>query len=54
MHGTLGQELGDLRRRKIGDLDAGKIDDGAAIVAGPARLDELEPGARKEGFRVRL
>ena len=54
MHGALRQQLGDLRRREIGHLDARQIGDGAAIVARAARLDELEPGAREERFGVLL
>ena len=54
MHRALRQQLDDLGGREIGHLDAGKVGDGAAIVARAARLDELEPGAREEGFRVLL
>ena len=45
---------GDFRRREIGDLDAVKAGDGAAIVARAARLDEFEPGAREKGLGVFL
>ena len=38
---------GDLRRRQIGDLDAGDAGDAAAIAPRRAGLDELEPGAAK-------
>ena len=54
MHRALRQEIDNLSRREIRHLDAGEVGDGAAVVARPARLDELEPGARKESFRVRL
>ena len=54
MHRPLRQQVDDLGRREIRNLNAGKIGDGAAVVARPARLDELEPGASKERFRVRL
>ena len=54
MHRPLRQQIDDLGGREIRNLNAGKIGDGAAVVARPARLDELEPGASKERFRVRL
>ena len=54
MHRALRQQVGDLGGREVGDLDAGKVGDGAAIVARAARLDQLEPGAREEGFGVFL
>ena len=54
MHGA-GRELrGDLGGRQIGDLDAVEPGDGAAIVARAARLDQVEAGAREEGFGVFL
>ena len=54
MDGALRELRGDFRRRQIGDLDAVKSGDGAAVVARSARLDELKPGARKEGLGVLL
>ena len=54
MHRALRQQIDDFGSREIRHLDAREIGDRAAVVARPARLDELEPGARKEGFRVRL
>ena len=54
MHRALRQEIDNLSRREIRHLDAGEVCEGAAVVARTARLDELEPGARKESFRVRL
>ena len=54
VHGA-GRELaGDFGRRQIGDFDAVKPGDGAAIVARAARLDQSEAGAREERFRVFL
>ena len=54
MHGA-GRELrGDFGGRQIGDLDAVEAGDGAAIVARAARLDQIEPRAREEGFGVFL
>ena len=54
MHGALAELLGDLGRRQIGHLDAVEARDGAAIVAGAARLDEFEPGAGEKAFGVLL
>src|SRR5712691_1220533 len=54
MYRALRQQLDDLGGREVGHLDAGKVGDGAAVVAGAARLDQLEPGACEEGFRVFL
>ena len=54
MHRALRQQVDDFGSREIRHLDAGQIGDRAAVVARAARLDELEPGAREEGFRVRL
>src|SRR5215831_3997469 len=54
MHHALAEQLGDLGRRQKGDLDAIKPRDRAAIVARPARLDELKPGAREEARGVFL
>src|SRR5262249_43693218 len=54
MHRALRQEVDDFGGREIRHLDAGEVGDGAAVVARAARLDQLEPDARKEGFHVRL
>ena len=54
MDGALRQKLRDLGGRDEGDLDAGQVGDGAAIVARAARLDEIEPGAREERLGVGL
>ena len=43
MHRALPELHGDLRRREVGDLDAGEAGDAAAVVADAPRLDELEP-----------
>ena len=48
MHGALAELLGDLGRRQISHLDAVEAGDGAAIVAGAARLDQFEAGAGKK------
>src|SRR5262249_57492683 len=52
--GPRARQLEDLGGGETGHLDAGQIGDGAAVIARPARLDELEPRAREEGFRIRL
>src|SRR5215472_12345569 len=54
MHGALAELLGDLWGRQVGDFNAVEPSDGAAIVAGAARLDEIKAGAGEEGFRVLL
>ena len=54
MHRALRQQVDDLGSREVRHLDAGKVGDRAAIVARPARLDQFEPGAREEDFRVLL
>src|SRR5437667_1448609 len=54
MHRALGQKLGDLGGREIGDVDARKVRNRSAVIAGAARLDEIEAGTREEGFRVLL
>ena len=51
---ALRQLLRDFGGREIGDLDAIDAFDRAAIVACTARLDEFQPGARKERFGVFL
>ena len=51
MDRALRQRVGDLAGRKIGDLDAGQVGDGAAIVARAARLDELQAGAARRSLR---
>ena len=54
VHHALRQQVDDLGCREICHLDPGKIGDSAAVIAHAARLDELEPGAREEGFGVLL
>src|SRR5579872_3309927 len=54
MHGALAELLGDFRCGKVGDLDAIEPGNSAAIVAGAARLDELQSGAREKAFRILL
>ena len=46
--------VGDFGGREIRDLDAGQAGDRAAIVAGAARLDQLQAGAREERLGVLL
>ncbi len=54
MHGALGKLGGDFARREIGDFHAVEAGNGAAIVAGAARLDQFQPGAREESLGVLL
>ena len=54
MHRALAELRGDFGGGQIGDLDAVEACDGAAIVAGAARLDEFEAGAGEEAFGVLL
>ena len=54
MDRALRQRVGDLAGRQIGDLDAGQVGDRAAIVAGAARLDQLQAGAGEERLGVFL
>ena len=54
LHRALAELRGDFRRREVGDLDAVKAGDGAAIVACAARFDEFEPGTGEERFHVFL
>ena len=54
MHGALAELLGDLGRGQISHFDAVEARDGAAIVAGAARLDEIKAGAGKKALGVLL
>src|SRR5579883_692855 len=54
MRQALGELRRDLRRRQEGNFDALEADDCAAIVAGAARLDELEARAREKAFGILL
>ncbi len=54
MHRAARQLRGDLARRQIGDLDIVEPVDGAAIVAGAARLGQSEAGMREERLGVFL
>ena len=54
MHRAARQLRGDLARRQIGDLDIVEPVDGAAIVAGAARLGQRKSGPREEGLGVFL
>ena len=54
MGGALAELLGDLGGGQISHFDAVEACDGAAIVAGAARLDEIEAGAGEKAFGVLL
>ncbi|OIQ67393.1 hypothetical protein GALL_510290 [mine drainage metagenome] len=54
MDGAARELRGNLARGEIGDLDIIEPADGAAIVAGAARLCQRKPGAREERFGVFL
>ena len=54
MYRAARQLRGDLAGREIGDLDIVEPVDGAAIVAGAARLASVKAGAREERLGVFL
>src|SRR5476649_2585150 len=54
MYRAARQLRGNLARREIGDLDIVEPADGAAIVAGAARLCQRQSGAREERLGVFL
>ena len=54
LHRTKAKLRGDVGGREVGDLDAGHPGDRTAVFARAARLDEVQAGAREEGFRILL
>ncbi len=54
MHASLRKLQGNLVGRQIRDLDVGQLLDGAAVLAGAARLDQRQAGAREIGFGLLL